>query len=222
MILTLSKIWNSSVDYLHFFLIVIDTFQNSDMDYCPYELAARQMKELMEESRKASQQRKFSSFSTKEFSDHEWQNYCNEAKRSTIERRDTNPVLQNLEQNENQIDYYVESNSIIYGDGKSRGGEPLENPVCPGEDFLIMQHTKPKSSMRLMLTDFPDLNSETDESDSFKDFLRLEAEMLKGSPSPKSIRGDRKNSVESEKDGNETHNEDNSSYWYDVNRKERL
>ena len=56
---------------------------------------------------------------------------------------------------------------------------------------------KPKSPMRLMLTDFPDLNSEADESDSFKDFLRLEAELL--TPSPKSIRGDRKNSVISER-----------------------
>ena len=64
-----------------------------------------------------------------------------------------------------------------------------------------------------MLTDIPDLNSEKDESDSFKDFLRLEAEILKGSPSPQSVRGDRKNSVESEKDGSDTQTEERSSPW---------
>ena len=65
------------------------------------------------------------------------------------------------------------------------------------EDSFVKQTLKPKSPMRLMLTDFPDLNSEADESDSFKDFLRLEAELL--TPSPKSIRGERKNSVISER-----------------------
>ena len=70
----------------------------------------------------------------------------------------------------------------------------------------------PKSPMRLMLTDFPDLNSEPDESDSFTDFLRLEAELL--TPSPKSIRGERKNSVISEKSESDYLPENMSSPWY--------
>ena len=54
------------------------TSSNDVIDYCPYELAAKQLKELMEESlkAKAKQVNAFSKFSTKEFSDKEWNNYC--------------------------------------------------------------------------------------------------------------------------------------------------
>ena len=171
---------------------------NNEIDYCPYELAAKQMKELMEGSLKGKRMENFPPFPTKEFSDQEWQKYCNDAE-NYIDSQS-----QSLEQNENQVDYQVESNSLIYGKGKI---------LSPDNISLSTPHTKEKSSMRLMLTDFPDLNSEKDESDSFKDFLRLEAEILKGSPSPQSVRGDRKNSVESEKDGSDTQTEERSSPW---------
>ena len=118
-----------------------------------------------------------------------------------------------MEQNENQIDYQLECNSLLYDDGH------LLTPEGPSS---FIQHTKPKSPMKLMLTDFPDLNSEADESDSFKDFLRLEEEILKGSPSPNSVRGDRKNSVESEREGSDTQNEDRISPWYNMRHKGRL
>ena len=56
------------------------TSSNDVIDYCPYELAAKQLKELMEESLKAKskQVNAFSKFSTKEFSDKEWNNYCDD------------------------------------------------------------------------------------------------------------------------------------------------
>ena len=154
------------------------------------------MKELMGESQKGRRIENFPQFPTKEFSDQEWQKYCNAAE-NYIDAQS-----QSLEQNENQIDYQVESNSLIYD---------CEKILSPDDISSSNPHTKEKSSMRLMLTDFPDLNSETDESDSFKDFLRLEAEILKGSPSPQSVRGDRKNSVESEKDGSDNQSDERSS-----------
>ena len=179
----------------------IDSTVNNEIDYCPYELAAKQMKELMEESQRGKRKESFPHFPTKEFSDQEWQTYCNKAENYI----DTH--CQILEQNENQIDYQVESNSLIHDNGKI---------LSPDNISLSNLHTKQRSSMRLMLTDFPDLNSkrknsETDESDSFKDFLRLETEILNGSPSPQSVRSDRKNSVESEKDGSDTQTEERSS-----------
>ena len=155
------------------------------MSYNPYELAAKQMRELMEESLKAKRKDSYPHFTTKEFTDHEWDQYCRDSVTKT-----SNSSIRNIEQSENQIDYYVESNSLMYGDD-----ENLLN--LTQEDSFVKQTLKPKSPMRLMLTDFPDLNSEADESDSFKDFLRLEAELL--TPSPKSIRGERKNSVISER-----------------------
>ena len=156
------------------------------------------MKELMEDSFNSEQNEKFVQHPTKEFSNEEWQEYCNNAQSFT------DPIPKNSEQKENQIDYHVESNPTFYSNVET---------ITPSEDSGLMQNIKPKNSMRLMLTDFPDLNSENDESDSFKDFLRLEAEILKGSPSPISIHSKRKNSVESEKDDSDIQNEDRTSPW---------
>ena len=166
-------------------MTTVENRNDFDVSYNPYELAAKQMRELMEESLIAKRKESFSRFSTKEFTDHEWDHYCN-----NVETQHSHSPNKNLEQNDNEIDCLVESNSMIYGEG----GKLL---TPPEPDTFLQQTIKPKSPMRLMLTDFPDLNSETDESDSFKDFLRLEAELL--TPSPKSIRGDRKNSVISER-----------------------
>ena len=170
-----------------------------DIGYCPYELAAKQMKELMEESFNPEPIEKIHQTPTKEFSNQEWQEYCNNAVQPFIESYN-----KNSEQKENQIDYHVESIPTFYSN---------DDIITPSENPQLMQIIKPKNSMRLMLSDFPDLNSENDESDSFKDFLRLEAEIVKGSPSPTSIPGKRKDSVESEKDDSDIQNEDRTSPW---------
>ena len=158
------------------------------------------MKELMEESLKAKRKDSYPHLPTKEFTDNEWDQYCN-----ANEPPNSGLAFKSLEQNENQIDYQIESNSLIFGDN----GKLL---IPSKDDSFVKQTMIPKSPMRLMLTDFPDLNSEPDESDSFTDFLRLEAELL--TPSPKSIRGERKNSVISEKSESDYLPENMSSPWY--------
>ena len=176
------------------------TSSNDVIDYCPYELAAKQLKELMEESlkAKAKQVNAFSKFSTKEFSDKEWNNYCDEPSGQIT------PGDENLEQNESQVDYHVESNSMLYVERTQRSFE---------HDTMQMKSVKPNNSMRLMLTDFPDLNSENDESDSFKDFLRLEEEILKGSPSPNSVRSDRKSSMGYSRSNSDIQIKENTTAW---------
>ena len=176
------------------------TSSNDVIDYCPYELAAKQLKELMEESlkAKAKQVNAFSKFSTKEFSDKEWNNYCDDPSDRIT------PGDENLEQNERQVDYHVESNSMLYVERTQRSFE---------HDTMQMKIVKPNNSMRLMLTDFPDLNSENDESDSFKDFLRLEEEILKGSPSPNSVRSDRKSSMGYSRSNSDIQIKDNTTPW---------
>ena len=119
------------------------------------------MKELMEESLRTKRKESYPHFPTKEFTDNEWDQYCN-----SNEPPNSGLPFKSLQQNENQIDYHVESNSLIFGDG----GKLL----IPSEDDSFVKHTmKPRSPLRLMLTDFPDLNSETDESDSFKDICNF-------------------------------------------------
>ena len=120
----------------------------------------------------------------KEYSNEGWQEHYTSAE--TL----TGTTNKNSEQKENQIDYCLEGNSLLYNNGK----------ITTDSKNTESMHAKPKNSVKLMLTDFPELNSENDESDSFKDFLSLEAEIAKGSPSPESIHSRRKNSVESEKD----------------------
>jgi len=53
----------------------VEGMNDFDVSYNPYELAAKQMRELMEESLIAKRKGSFSRFSTKEFTDHEWDHY---------------------------------------------------------------------------------------------------------------------------------------------------
>ena len=168
------------------------------MEYCPYEMAAEQMKDLMGDSNNSDINAKLLPIPTRECTNEEWQQYCD---------KEDEPVYSSnkvSEQKENQIDYQGECNSIYFNRAET-SNELIESSP--------LQQSTPKNSTRLLLSDFPDLNSEKDESDSFKDFLQLEAEMLKGSPSPVNSIKRRLNSLQSDKDENDVQSENRFDSW---------
>ena len=168
------------------------------MEYCPYELAAEQMKDLMGDSANSHNNAKLLSIPTREFTNEEWQQFCDKEDESVYSSDKVS------EQKENQIDYHVECNPTYFNNAET------SNEI---RNSSSVQQSTPKNSTRLMLSDFPDLNSEKDESDSFKDFLQLEAEMLKGSPSPVNSIKRRLDSLQSDKDENDVQSENRVDIW---------